>query len=451
MKDKESATMVSQRSRQIRSNFAKRLIKRYVKTKREMRKAVGFKQERMYNKLRTLDNIRRQFNMQMSKVEFKRLQKELKETKDTKTTIYSVTVTYRHEVKSRKNDFGLSDAVVSDTFRQPVRMTTQEAKLFLADKEDELNKRDSYTYHVLTFKAIDNLKFDQEKNTLSKMKMYKCDYSLYNSKISEWTDIGQLECVFETLMHRYDGVHGLRLSKERIYDVIFTRTYNHVTEEFAKPKEYDFKRGVTCEELNYFAEWLGVPMYCVDRTSSLFYKHIPTKRDRHYPALCFICSNNHMYLIEDKKCIYSYRNLASDKIVKSRQIADNRAHKKTYHDVIVDSEDLNQMLNKLVLEDNRLPTFSRYNGQVQRIVCGDTRYTACENMEKMKSMCATLGLDFAGQHMTRLGYDMFLKLYPKHKQSTMNNTALKLFRDNNKSGFCLHLSRAKGRRNGDYA
>ena len=101
----EREVMVSQRNLQIRRNFAKRLIKAYVRTKQSMRGAVGFKKERLYNKLRTLTDLRRQFNTQISKADFKRLQKELKDTKDTKSTVYSVTVVYRHEVKSRKNNY----------------------------------------------------------------------------------------------------------------------------------------------------------------------------------------------------------------------------------------------------------------------------------------------------------------------------------------------------------
>ena len=37
--------------------------------------------------------------------------------------------------------------------------------------------------------------------------------------------------------------------------------------------------------------------------------------------------------------------------------------------------------------------------------------------------------------MTVVGYDLFKNLYPNHKQSVVNNDILKLFKDNNKSGF----------------
>ena len=90
----------------------------------------------------------------------------------------------------------------------------------------------------------------------------------------------------------------------------------------------------------------------------------------------------------------------------------------------------------MISEDKRLPTFSRYNGQVQSITCGDIVYSACKDKEKQEQLCKTLNIDFSGQNMTSVGYDLFQKLYPKHKQSVMNNTVLKLFKDNNKSAFC---------------
>ena len=82
-----------------------------------------------------------------------------------------------------------------------------------------------------------------------------------------------------------------------------------------------------------------------------------------------------------------------------------------------------------------IPNFSRYNGVVQSIVCGDIIYSACEDKEKQEQLCKQLGIEFTGQNLTVLGYDLFKKLYPKHKQTVVNNSVLKLFKDNNKCGF----------------
>jgi hypothetical protein len=150
--------------------------------------------------------------------------------------------------------------------------------------EDELNILESTAYHTFTFISVDNLKISN-KDKLEESKMFKCNYELYNKKISKWKDTGNNQCVFEYLLHRYNGVHNLRLTKERIYDSMYHEA--HFIER-------DFKRGVNCLDLERFCKWLGIPMYCVDITDTIFYKYIPDKRNKHYPVLCFICSNNHL-------------------------------------------------------------------------------------------------------------------------------------------------------------
>ena len=95
-------------------------------------------------------------------------------------------------------------------------------------------------------------------------------------------------------------------------------------------------------------------MYCVDATNSLFYKYVPEKRNHHYPVLCFISSNNHLYPIEDKKYIYGYRNIASNN-VKSKSVVDNSKKKKELKKIIVDTENLDKMLDDLIyIEKNYL-------------------------------------------------------------------------------------------------
>jgi hypothetical protein len=339
---------------------------------------------------------------------------------------YSITINYKDIIKSVKNDHIISDSVLEEKLVRDKPFTVTEAKSYIDKMEDDLNAKESGAYHTLTYISVDNLKLNK-KQRLEESKMYKCNFGIYNKKISKWIDTGQYECVYEYLLHRYNGRNGLNLTKERIYDIIFQQP---------SWKERNFKTGLSCQDLERFCKWLGIPMYCVDITNSLFYKYLPEKRDKHYPVLCFICSNNHLYPIEDKKYIYSYRNIASDKIVTSNQVTDETKKTKERTKIIVDSANLNDFLDDLVYYQKQLPNnISRYNGQVQKVVCGDNIYSACEDKEKQEQLCKQLGLKFEGQNLTELGYKLFQKLYPKHKQTVCNNNVLKLFKDNNKGGF----------------
>jgi hypothetical protein len=338
--------------------------------------------------------------------------------------VYSIVISYKDVLKSGKNNYEISDSVLEEKLNLNRPYSVAEAKAYIDQKEDELNAIESGAYHTLTYIGVENNKMTKKKR-LEESKMYKCNYELYNKKISKWTDTGDNECVFEYLLHRYNGVNRLVLTKEKVYDVIFKEPIY---------VERDFKRGVSCQDIENFCKWLGCPLYAVDRDDTLFYKYIPDNRNKNYPAMAGICANNHWYPIRDKKYIYSLRNIASDKIVKSSQVKEG-ATKKQKQKIIVDSPNLNDQLDKLVYEEKKLPNFSRYNGVVQSIVCGDTIYSACEEKEKQEQLCKQLGIEFTGQNLTVLGYDLFKKLYPKHKQTVVNNSVLKLFKDNNKCGF----------------
>ena len=413
-----------------KKTFTQKLIKFYT----QRIKKYGKTNKKTLELKRFLNKVQSNFNpTKKQQKEYEKEWKDIYRPKRKADITYSITISYKEIVFSRRNEYEISTSELEAKVNRKKPMNTADAKQHIQKMEDELNILESTAYHTFTFVSVDNLKISN-KDKLEESKMFKCNYELYNKKISKWKDTGECECVFEYLLHRYNGVHNLRLTKERIYDSMYHEA--HFIER-------DFKKGVSCQDLERFCKWLGIPMYCVDITDTIFYKYIPDKRNKHYPVLCFICSNNHLYPIEDKKYTYSYGNIASSKVIKSNQVKDNTKSKSKKEKLIVDAENLNDRLDELIYEDKKLPTFSRYNGQVQSIVCGDIIYSACENKDKQELLCKKLNIDFTGQNMTVLGYDLFKSLYTNHKQSVMNNDILKLFKDNNKSGFAYTWREAK--------
>lgn len=339
---------------------------------------------------------------------------------------YSIIIEYSDEKRSTRNNFLIGKHTNEEKLVRTEPFTEEDAKSEIKGIEDRFNQIDSDTRHNIELVSVRNIRLDR-KTRLEDSKMFKMNYSFYNKMVSEWKDNGKMECVFDYLMYRYNGFRKLRLTKDRIYDIIFGYSFG---------EKRDFKKGLSCNDLDTFAYWLGIPMYCVDVDDNLFYKFIPTDRNNNYPVLAFICSNNHLYPIEEKKYIYSYRNIASNKIIKSNAVIDyNEKKKKEMKKVIVDNENLNEMLNELIYKEKKLPVINRYNNEVQTIKCGDVIYSACPNLNKMKEYCKTLGLEFKGQNIIDLGINLFKKLYPKHKQTILNCNLLKLFKSNNKSAF----------------
>ena len=342
----------------------------------------------------------------------------------TKKQKYSVTISYQKITKTSETQ-EISNDVLDKKLILDRPMTESEAISHLKIMEDELNAIESGVWHKLIFISVDNLKIG--KSRLEESRMFKMNYDIYNNKISEFIDTGKKECCFEYLMHRYNGVHNLRLTKERIYDIIFQEING---------KERNFKRGLSCMDLERFCQYLNISMYCVDVTNDLFYKYLPEKASHHYPVLCFVCSNNHLYPIEKQKFILSYRNIAYNN-VKSSSIEKQEAKAEKKKEInVIEGENLNDMLDDLVYNEKKLPSkFKRINGNIQEIVCGNDIYKCCENIDEMKYLCKQTGLEFNGGHKIGLGIRFFTKLYEKHTKSVLNSHINKMFLDNNKSTF----------------
>ena len=366
----------------------------------------------------------------------RRLQRRIRRLRD-KNTRYSITINYTNTLVSTRNDYVIATVEEEKKIIRNEPITTEEVKNILHRIEDEKNEIASATKHKVKLKSVNTIRLNTDQK-LQDSKMFKCNFSLYNKKISNWVDSGNNMCVYEYLIHRYNNIHKLILTKERIYSIIF--------DDYLKEKrDYDkiYETGLNCWHLERFCKYLGIHMYCVDATNSLFYKYVPEKRNHHYPVLCFISSNNHLYPIEDKKYIYGYRNIASNN-VKSKSVVDNSKKKKELKKIIVDTENLDKMLDDLIYIEKKLPVINRYNGTVQTIKCGDTIYSACPNKSKIQDYCKKLNLEFKGQHKVELGIQLFKNLYPNHKQSTFNCNVFKIFKDNNKSAFSYTFKEPTG-------
>lgn len=345
--------------------------------------------------------------------------------------LYSITIRYNQLRRySQKEEHGVriwsewyDEGTKTEKMTRRKRVGVEEATEYVHTLEIAKNYTNSSEY-TFTFLGVENVLMRQEDN-MKESKMFNATFQIYSSKISGWVDSGNKMCMFEYLMHRYHGKNKLELTKERIYRLIFD------------DGDYDYTKGVSCVELEPFCQRLGIPMYAVNAEENLFYKHIPTKRNKNYPVLAFIESNNHIYPIEDNKYILAYRNIASDKI-QSRNMKDKKDQREPLEipeENIIDVEDLDDILQDDFLNKGLLPTIKRYNGLVKTIKAGNQLLVACPEKEKMKRFCGMFAIPFTGQSLIFLSRQLFDKLYPKHKESVMNNDLLKVFADNNKGGF----------------
>jgi len=344
---------------------------------------------------------------------------------ESKKVVYSITVSYKTEIRymDRKGKWGKWLIENSrETFKKQSgkKMTVREAKDKVRELELERQQGASKTDHKYTYKKVSNVKMDGENN-LGKTRMFKMDYKISGKMISDFIDNGEDECVYDFLLHRYNGVNNLQLTKNRIYGLMFD------------DKEYDFKKGVSTDEVKKFCQYFKIPMYALDATERIFDKHIPEKKSKAYKSLSFIVSNNHMYPIEDTKHILSIsmktvENKLSTKCKKVGEIKEKEL-------IILPVENLDDMLDELIEVEKQLPTIGRYNDSIKTLTYDGVTYVACRNKDNIEEYCKLFEIKFEGQDITLLSKHLFTRLYPNHKESYMNQAIMKAFQENNKSAF----------------
>ena len=99
---------------------------------------------------------------------------------------YSSTIHYEQVSRSLKNNFRL---VQAGELKVNERLTEHQARVRIAEYEDELNQRESGAQYTLAFQSLQTNRI-LRGGRLEKSKMFKCNYSVYNKYVSEWTDSG---------------------------------------------------------------------------------------------------------------------------------------------------------------------------------------------------------------------------------------------------------------------
>lgn len=157
------------------------------------------------------------------------------------------------------------------------------------------------------------------------------------------------ECVINALLHRYQP-YIKKLTREKLIELLKI--------------EDEIEKGIDSKEIFNFCKHYNISMYAMDYDGQVFKKYIST--GRHYPPLLYYCTNEHMYMIEDKRIIenitksHAKKNdnqsiqtgvgLATHKEKKEREI-------KQYDNLIIlkeeeINEDLTQYENKqIIIED----------------------------------------------------------------------------------------------------
>lgn len=386
----------------------------------------------------TIRNIRYVFQQNIEK-KFKthkteRKKRERKRIVQDEKKQYSSTIYYKEEQRWKQRNDSLSrwydDGQKYVNSRQIGKLSKRQARQILRNMEDRKNQ--SFEMIRLTLISVENVKIDEKKTDLRESKMYRCKYKIFSEKIAEWTDAGNGECVYDYLIHRYKR---LKLTKERIYDTMFEKEY-----DLEKKKYYrNYAKGVNTYDLERFCKYFRITLYAVNRDELLFHKYIAPNKNKKYGALCYICSNNHLYPIKEKKYICTYSNIARETLKTSKTKEEKKKERKKKRDgkqiMILDIPKLDDKLETMLFEEKVMPKAMRVSNKITRIETDKEVFIACPEKEKMEKYCKLYDIKFEGQTIPLISKQLFEKLYPKHTLSVLNPIALQMFLSNNKNAF----------------
>jgi hypothetical protein len=130
-----------------------------------------------------------------------------------KATRYSVTVVYK-QYTSWKSTHKTTGVVTWGPYKfkgskthhevRKKRMNSTEASRLVTRQEREANQRESYEQHLFEYVKVENLAMRTDRR-LEDSKMFKANYTIFSEKVSDWVDSGEMMCVYEFLIHRYNG------------------------------------------------------------------------------------------------------------------------------------------------------------------------------------------------------------------------------------------------------
>jgi len=259
-----------------------------------------------------------------------------------------------------------------------------------------------------------------DAKSLKNIKMFDAVVILPFAQISDFTP-NEKQCVPESLFHRYKSkIAGLTI--ERVMSVMLD-----VSESQLPNLKDCLTRGYTTNEMDNFFQEYRINAYGLENDRKLFYKYTSPKRNSNLPVFCFIMSNGHLYLIEDKNFISSVSQWNSEnkhKVGLSVKLKKEKESEEKSDYEITSESLLTVMLDKFN-ETKQLPIVSTSNGHITRLAIGDTKlqYNSDEvgvrkNILELKEI--NVEIKFINQSKVGLGLQIFEKLVPHHQMNVMS-------------------------------
>lgn len=296
-------------------------------------------------------------------------------------------------------------------------------------------------YRVIRITQVHSNIMDSSLKNLKNLKMFNAGFSLCNPHINQkFVDSGNNCCVPEILHQIYCNPELKRHLKISVDDIVKILC-----------KSYDIERtkyaGFDTTDIQRFCERYNLPLYALDYDEKVFHSWYPDSKNKNLPSLCYIASNDHMYICSDSKFLNSINAKTRTTFTgKSKSFVglSKEEHNKKYSikedDIVVKEHSLMNQLIKYVEETNNIPYHKDImckNGAIKSMICDGIKYVANEdadlvkiNIDEFNNQFPEEELTFKNQSVISIGKNVFKQLYPYHVKSVFNQNVSKYLRAN---------------------
>ncbi len=259
-------------------------------------------------------------------------------------------------------------------------------------------------------------------------------------KSQEWdTQTGR--CVFDYIIYKYGKVKGF-IGRCKNYETL-DDFFKYIIPERDR-EGIDFQKdGITTEQLKAFCRHFNLPMYAIDDDKKCFDYYKPTEPNKKANGIVFRLCNDHFYPIEDRGEI--------QKVVQTTAILNNVSSEIMTYDKQVKLQDEDVKVAEAV-EENKV----EYVENLEKKLCdflenleqpdkfkllkkklysfkhkGITYMENDENVEMVKTLCKNMGVEFKGQGLGTIIFDIYAEVSGNQKmpKSVSNPEVLKTLRE----------------------